>query len=758
MTRTDPLPATQVQQTSLVTQWRADRAPRSAIWLKEILAGAVASIATLAVVLTLGLVGFAPLGGQASSLGITAAFVSVVLGGVAYALLGRSAMPVGGPSSATALIFASLAAQLVGDAHVSPTNASDLGAVISLLCATVMLMGAIQIAMGVAGLGKLAKFVPQPVLAGFMNGVAVLIVISQLPPLLGVASLDLRAGSLLERVQPFAVALGLWTVMITALAGRRWPRLPAPLIGLAAGLSLYALVRALFPNVGLGEVIGPLPQSIPSPDAAARLLTPQTAAFAWRHAGDVLTTALVLALISSLETVLGALSIDQQVNARHDAGRELVAVGVSNMVAGLFGGLPLVLLRARALATLRAGGTGRSAALAGTAFFGALYFCGPALALLPKAVLAGIMFVIAFGLVDRWTHQLVKQVGAGERSADVKQSLFVVAFVCGVTIWQGFVIGVGVGVLASLVVFIRSMNRSLMRSRFTAAARPSRRIYSDAQEQLLVEARRCIEIRELEGALFFGSADRLAVEADALDAGCCYFVLDFKRVSTIDESGAVLLQQLSMRLRRRGISLLMAGVTERNGHGLRLRAFGCFREAPRDDWFADVDYATEAAEQALLARAGTQWDGDAGVPLETCTLFRDLDPSQVSKVRRHMVRMRLARGEQLFRQNDAGDRLYVLTRGSISIVAHSGGTRVSRRFAAFSPGVMLGETAMLDGGGRTADATADTDTEIYALAQSALDTLAGSEPEIGARLYRNIAIHLSERLRRATSLQSADGS
>jgi len=66
---------------------------------------------------------------------------------------------------------------------------------------------------------------------------------------------------------------------------------------------------------------------------------------------------------------------------------------------------------------------------------------------------------------------------------------------------------------------------------------------------------------------------------------------------------------------------------------------------------------------------------------------------------------------------------------------------VSRRFAAFSPGVRLGETAMLDRGGRTADATADTDTEIYALMQSALDTLAGSEPEIGARLYRNIAIH-----------------
>ena len=577
MSLNDHAPATQVRQATFAKRWRDGRARGPAIWHKEILAGAVASIATLAVVLTLGLLSFAPLGGQASSLGITAAFVSVVLGGVAYGLLGRSAMPVSGPSSATALIFAALAAQLVRDAHLSATGPTDLGAVISVLSATVVLMGAIQVAVGLAGLGKLAKFVPQPVLAGFMNGVAVLIVVSQLPPLLGVASLDLRAGTLLERVQPFAVVLGLWTVTITAVAGRRWPTLPAPLIGLAAGLSLYAVVRALFPNVALGEVIGPLPDTIPSPAAVERLLTPPIAAFAWRHAGDVVTTALVLALISSLETVLGALSIDQLVNARHDAGRELVAVGASNMVTGLFGGLPLVLLRARALATLRAGGTGRGAALAGTAFFAVLYLCGPALALLPKAVLAGIMIVIAFSLVDRWTHQLVKQVSAGERSVDVKQSLLVVAVVCAVTIWQGFVIGVGVGVLASLVVFIRSMNRSLVRARFNAAARPSRRVYPEGQEQFLADARRSIEIRELEGALFFGSADRLAVEADTLDASCRYFVLDFKRVSTIDESGAVLLQQLSMRLRRRGISLLMAGVSERNRHGLRLRAFGCFR-------------------------------------------------------------------------------------------------------------------------------------------------------------------------------------
>jgi len=757
MSRADDPPLALVERLALAKSPPGESVHARAPWPREIVAGAVASVATLAVVLTLGLLSFAPLGAAVSSLGVTAAFVSATLGGGVYALLGRSAMPVGGPSSATALIVAALAVQLARDPAVSLSSARDLAAILSLLSATVILMGVMQTGFGALGFGRLAKFVPQPVLAGFMNGVAVLIVLSQLPSLLGIPAHDLGSGSWLAKAQPFALGLGLATAVLTGLAATRWPRLPAPLIGLTAGLTGYTLLKASFPGLPLGEAIGPLPDALPSADLALRLMAPETAALGLRHAADILATALILALISSLESVLGALGIDQAMNTRHDAGHELIALGVGNVVAGFFGGLPLVLLRSRALATLRAGGRGRRAAFAGAVGFGVLYLlCGPALAFLPKPVLAGIMVTIAFGLIDRWTHQLVGQLRAGERSAEAKQSLLVVAIVCGVTIWQGFVIGVAVGVLASLLVFIRSMNRSLVRARFNAAARPSRRLYPPDQEQFLAEARRLIELRELEGALFFGSADRLAVEADALDPGCRYLIVDFKRVSTIDESGAVLLQQLSGRLRRRGISLLMSGVTEKNAHGVRLRAFGCFREGPRDDWFPDADYATEAAEQALLSEAGTDW-GDVRVPLEACTLFRALTPPQVTFVREHMEPIRLDPGAQLFRQNDPADRLYVLTRGSISIVANAGG-EVRQRFVSFSPGVMLGETAMLDGGGRSANATADKEAEIYALTIDSLDAIVRTQPEIGARLHRNIATHLSDRLRRSTALQSTDGS
>ena len=117
---------------------------------------------------------------------------------------------------------------------------------------------------------------------------------------------------------------------------------------------------------------------------------------------------------------------------------------------------------------------------------------------------------------------------SGERSADVWETLAIVALVCAVTVWQGFAVGVAAGVVVTLAVFVRNMNRSLVRLRTTAAAEPSRRVYPPAQESFLREARQRIAVLELEGALFFGSAERLAREVDALDGGLRFVVLDLR--------------------------------------------------------------------------------------------------------------------------------------------------------------------------------------------------------------------------------------
>ncbi len=729
---------------------RSPAARRSLPWARDLLGGTTGALVMLAVVVTLGLLAYAPLGLQLARQGVTAALVTAGVGGLVYALVRRGAMPVSGPSSATALIFAGLVAQLVADPQWQADPAATLAPLLALAGLAVSLSGVLQIALALLRLGRLAQFVPQAVLAGFMNGVALLIVLAQLPVLLGWGG----AGA---GLQPATLALGLATAGATWAAGRFWPRLPAQLVGLLVGLALYALLHALAPALVLGPLVGPLPQGLPLPSLPWLLAAPGGDGLLARHAAAVLTTALLLALIGALESLLSGLALERQLGERFRPDATLLALGLANLVVGLCGGLPGVLLRARAVATLRAGGRGLAAALAGAlAFLVVLLALGPLVAQLPLAVLAGVMLTVAASLVDTWTPQLLAQWRSGERGADVWQSLATMALVCAITVWQGFAQGVAVGCAVALLVFLQGMNRSLIHASYTAQASPSRRMHAPPQAAWLQQARAQIQVLELEGALFFGSAERLARAAGALAPGVRCLVLDLRGVRMIDANGAVLLQRLSLDLADAGVQLLLAGVTATSAHGRRLRAFGCFRSEPRDDWFADLDRAVDAAEQRLLQGAGLA-DADPQLPLLDSALFQGLSAADAALLAAHMPARQLAPAEVLFHQGDAADGLFVLTRGTITVVAGHAPGEAQERYVSLAVGMMLGETAMLDGAGRSGTAVADGVATVHQLSQAALDSLRAQHPQLLAQLYRNIAVHLSQRLRRASALRPAGG-
>jgi MFS superfamily sulfate permease-like transporter len=712
--------------------------------MRELAAGTVGSLSVLAVVLTLGLLAFAPLGAAAGALGMPAGFVTVALGGAVYALLGRASIPVAGPSSATSLILTGLVVGLAADPRLAPTDTAGLAALLALCGATVMLCGLLQLLLAWSGAARLVRFVPQPVLAGFMNGVALLILWAQLPLLLG---LPAGPGGLQEmsRLQPGALVLGLGTAVALWVAARRWPRAPAVIWVLLAGTAIHAVLNWTAPQVPAGATIGPLPPGLPGLSVLPQLLGADGLALLRPHAVPMAGAALALALIGALESSLNNLAVDQQRNARHDPRRELAAIGCANLACGALGGLPVVSLRARAMAIVQAGGRSRLSVLGGSVAMGLLYLLGaPLLAWLPVPVLAGIMLVIALGLIDRWTSRLLAQWWMHGRTRELQLSLAVVAMVCGVTLWQGFVAGVGLGVLLSMVVFMQRMNRSLVRTRSTAAARPSRRVYPAALEARLRPLRQCIEVFELEGALFFGSGERLLAETEALGADCRVLVLDLRRVGTIDETGAVLLQQLTARLRARGVEVRLAGLAEGSPPARALQAYGATAKGD-----PDIDRAVEAAERQLLGDALP--DPLHEVPLADCSLLSGLDAAQRAIVGAWMQPRVLAAGEPLFAEGDPADRLYVLVRGSVSVLSAPEAGRHPQRYLSISPGMMFGETAMLDGGGRSAAVVADSEATVYALTQDALNAIGREHPALAAQLYRNIAVHLSERLRSAAA-------
>jgi sulfate permease, SulP family len=728
---------------------RVSRAPAhsTASWRTELLGGATGAVVMLAVVVTLGLLAYAPLGPAMASQGVTAALATAGLGGLVFALLRRQGLPASGPSSATAIIYAGLIAQLTADPQWQANPAATLAPLLAAAALAVSLNGVLQIAMALLHLGRLAQYVPQPVLAGFMNGVALLILLAQAPVLTGWG----QGG-----VQLATLALGLATAASTWAAAWRWPSAPAQLIGLGAGLALYALLHGVWPALALGPQVGPMPPGLPLPAVAWPWMAPGTADFLARHATAVLTTAATLALIGALETVLGALALERQVGERVQADASLLALGMSNVVVGLFGGLPGVMLRARALSTLQAGGRGWRAAAAGAATFVLVaLLLAPWVAQLPLAVLAGTMLTVAVSLSDRWTRQLVGHWRSGERSTDLWQNLGIVVLVCAVTVWQGFVLGVATGCLVALGVFVRSMNRSLVHARYSAAANPSRRMWLPAQEAWLQTARQQVQVLELEGVLFFGSAARVVQEAEALPPGVRWLVLDLRGVATIDASAAMLLERLSLSLADQGVQLLLAGVTPENSHGRYLRAVGSFSAPAHAHWFPDVDHAVEAAERQLLAAVDLA-HADLEVPLVQSTLFQGLSAAQSAQLAQCMPGRTLAPGELLFRQGDLADGLYVLTRGSVTVVAGQSPGSGQTRYGSLSAGMMLGETAMLDGAGRSGTVVADGPVELHLLPLSTLDGLLADHPALAAQLHRNIALHLSQRLRKTTLLRTRD--
>jgi MFS superfamily sulfate permease-like transporter len=744
--------------------------------LRAISAGAVGALAMLAVLLTLGLLAFAPLGPVAATLGVPGGFCAAIVGSVVLAAFSRASIAIAAPSSATAVTLAALVLQLARDpqlaaALASPSQALEAARLSGAAAALAVLgMGLVQLLVAACGLARLAHFVPQPVLAGFINGVALLIVLSQIPALLGGAAGQPPAQwPLLTSSQgALTLALGLGTAACIAWVTRKRPGWPALLVGLLAGLVVAEAVLFAWPQVSLGTMVGALSPSLPPGNALSPWWDDAVLDFVRRHAGAIALTALLLALIGSLESMLSIVAIEQGSGRRVRADRELAALGLANVVGSLVGALPVVLLRAGALAVQRAGGAGPVATLAFAAAAAAVFVAGgPALAWVPQSVLAGVMLMVGASLVDSWSLRVAARWWQAARRGhlavgdDTPVSLLVMAVVCALTVVLGVAWGVAVGVALSLVVFVRRVNRALVRDQLNGMARPSRRIYPGAIEARLIGLRTRIALLELEGALFFGSGAQLPERVDALRPPVRFVIFDLRRVSTVDESGAMLLHDITQRLARRGQELLLAGAAEGGAVASSLAAFVPWASGGSPRRYADADRAMEAAEAALLAEAAQDDTAlasllatEAELPLAACSLVRGLTPRELRLVSTAMQRRELQPGEVVFRRGDEAEALYVVTRGSVSAVVRvsraPGLVERTQRFASLGPGTMFGEMALVDQAGRSADAVADGPACLQVLPRESLDRLMTEHPEVAAKLYRNIAAHLGERLRVAS--------
>ena len=695
--------------------------------IRELRGGVTAAAVGLGILLPLGLLPFASLGAEGAAVGIRAAFVAAVIGGLAIALVGGAAVPGSGPRTSTALIFAAFVASLSADPELR--TASGLPWLFALAAVCVTLSGAFQITFAALRLGSIASYVPLPVVAGMMDGIAILVIVAQFRLLLSTPG----------GVSTSAFLIAGLTAAITWAISHKSPRAPWALLGIAIGSALYWIISPVFPGPA-GALLG-----LPAPGLAVPFMDLTDAPVIRAHLPGLVASAAVIAMIGSLESLLSAAALDARFMTRHHPNRMLAGQGIANVIVGLLGGMPVSTSAAVQIAMHRAGARRLLAALvAALLLLAAMKLAPYCLAYVPMAATAGIMLVVSLGLFDQWGSTVFRQVRAGMRDRDALWALGTVALVCTITVVFGFVLGVAVGIAVSIVLFIVAQNRSLVRSVASGEARSSRRIYRDDEARALREHGARVRVIELEGSVFFGTAHTMERELEAIARGARYVIVDIRRVTNIDASGTHALERVASRLRARGAQLLIAEISPRDRHARALNAYGGTKFMP-DTWFVDVDRALEHAERSVLDGLGLRAP-QAELPLAEVALCEGLDEAQRTRLAARLVRQELAPGDVLFRRDEPGDRVFVLAKGSVTIISDAG-NEPGRRLATFAPGVVFGEAAMLDGGGRTATAVADEACVLFALTRDALDALREEDSGLALAVLRNIARQLSARLR-----------
>ncbi len=722
--------------------------------LRRTFAGAMASAATnLCPALSLGILAFAPLGPAYYHIGVYAGFASAIWGHLAAGLFGGAAHPGSGPRAAPTLILASLVAVLAADPALAPSSPLGAGPIVAIAGATVVLAGVLQIVLGAFGAGNSARFVPYPFVAGFMCGASALIILAQLAPLAGVSRTELEHGAVAawDALQPATLFVGIMTAVTIWAIGARWNRLPAPLLGMIAATLLYYAIQFFLPEARLGPVVGVVPGGLPIPTALIPL-----AQVPWdivmRHAPIILTTAGLMAFIGTVDGLFAAVAIDNATDGRHKTRREVVAHGVANVVSGLCGGVPVVLSRSVALASWNAGGRSRlTTVLSASLLALVLTAAGRLLGLVPMTVVAGLMVTVGFALIDNWTTGLagrLRRKGALRESA-LLWSVATVVVVAFTEALFGFQLAIAVGFQLSGLLLYLGMKRSLVRSVVDGNVRPSRRIWGGEDAMRVRAARQRIRVIELEGALFFASAERLIERVEPLAGVADVVILDFRRVTVIDATGALLIESIARRLASRGTKVLLAGVTPQGRHGATLIAHDAFRDASSRLWFRDSDQAVEWAERAILDARGLTVH--TVVPLAAFPLLEGLTEAELKRIEHHFGRRDCADGEVLFQEGDPGDRLCLLAQGAVEIsIIVPGGARA--RIVTNAEGSLFGENALLDGRPRSATAQAVGDTVVFELSRAALEEIAAAEPEIMIRLMTNLAKLLSIRMRETNEI------
>ncbi|MCP4115339.1 MAG: SLC26A/SulP transporter family protein [Desulfobacteraceae bacterium] len=724
-------------------------------WRENLGSGVMAAVTSLPGTIVFGTVAFAPLGDDFVSKGIAASLTGAVILGGMVALVGASRLMVAGPRSYNAIILASVFTTLAPSGQLLQGGQGTFLVLIALGMVTAAAGGVFQVLLALFKVGRFVKYLPWPVMSGFINTTALMILLGQVRGILGIPrerSLGTLLGSL-DEIRVMSVVIAFFTGCAVVAARRKFKRGPAPLAGLLAGTILFHTLGGAIPGFDAGSTLAVagyggffLDDMIAVPG-----LLPEN--FLVAHWHTILSAGLSIAVLSSLSTLLCMAGIDGVAGQRSDPNRELLAHGAGNILSALFGGLPGAGKPGASLLAIRSGADSRvSGCITALIYLLILLVLAPLIGYIPVCVLSGMVVPIAVGFFDELAGRLMWSV----IRLDIRQlraggsDYLTMSVVVGVGFLVNIMMAVAAGILFSILFFLVRSSRSLIRRELSGRSIRSRLQRTAREKRLLAGKGDRIHVLELEGTLFFGSAEGLLSRIEQrVEQGCKYVILDCKRMTDIDTTGAKVMVKLARSLKQREILLSLSHL-DSHGHIYGTLLMEGFMDAlGKGGVFGDTDHALRWCENRLL------WSErpdpvSVSVPISCCLLTHGLTPEELARFRSVLVRCTFEAGEYLFKQGDSGHSLFLLERGHVEVVHKRSPEDPGIRLCTPLLGDIIGDLTLLDGRPRPAGAVSLIESTCFVLTPADFEQLSRRFPHIANTILANMVKILGERLRDAT--------
>ena len=498
----------------------------------DLMAGLIVGIVALPLAIAFGI---------ASGVSPSQGILTAIIGGFIVSALGGSRVQIGGPTGAFIVIIYGI---------VSNPNLGLPG----LMLATI-LAGAFLILLGVCRLGTIIKFIPYPIVVGFTSGIAVTIFTTQIKDLFGLQTEKLPGDFLskwgiyfqhFDTLDWVTTAVGILSIVIIALTPKVSKKIPGSLVAIILmTVGVYFLnAHTNFHVTTIGDQFGEIKASIPS------LQVPN---LSWENVKGLFPTAMVIAVLGAIESLLSATVADGVCGDHHNSNQELIGQGVANICTPLFGGIPCTGAIARTMTNINNGGRTPVAGIVHAIVLLVIFLVlMPLAAYIPMSCLAGVLVIVSYNMSGwRTFMQLMK---------NPKSDVIVLLITFFLTVVFDLTIAIEVGLLIACLLFMKRMAESTQIKVIADEIDPNDETDAEVHEEHLIIPEG-VEVYEINGPYFFGIANKFEELMAAMENHPKVRVIRMRRVPFIDSTGIHNLQNLCEMSHREGTHIVLSGVT-----------------------------------------------------------------------------------------------------------------------------------------------------------------------------------------------------